>query len=246
MSSMSWNDIGLAAYGLTVINLNMRPQMAVDHAQGDLRCYAFRSRHQPLRMSIAVQVTGADLSTLESNLSTIRGLLAERDDTKLEIDAFSGRYWTARFSGMPGSFRNSTLWEGAVDVICHDPAALAETLEDIDDVMADTWSDVLTVGGTTYCYPVITLTADGGQPAAAITITNDTLAMEIQWAGALLDADVLVFDSEAESVTLNGDAAMTGVAGVNPRWPLLKAGDNLIEIEGFTGAVKIEWRERYL
>jgi predicted phage tail component-like protein len=244
---MKWGTVDLTAtYDMTVRQRNPGLSLATDYAGADLRAWGFRSKAQPAHFSLDVIVTGSSLSDLDSNLSSIRGTLSETEDAELRFDENTDRYWLARFVSLSGSYRGPNAWVGQLELVCHDPAAYAEDEDTATDTAAASWSDLLTVGGTTYCFPVITLTADGAQADITVVVRNDTLDMELSWTGTLANEDVLEFDSETESVTLNAASAMTGVAGDNPRWPLLKAGDNLVEITGFTGTVLITWRERYL
>jgi len=244
---MKWGAVDLSAdYDLTVRQRNPSLSLATDHVTAELRAWGFRSTIQPARFALDVLVTGSSITDLEDNLSAIRGTLATMTDAELRFDEYTDRYWNARFVSLTGTFRGPTAWVGQLELVCHDPAAYAETEDTDTDSATGDWSDTLTVGGTAYCYPVITLTASGAQNDITVTVRNDTLDMELSWSGSLANEDVLEFDSEAESVTLNDVSVMTGVSGDNPRWPLLKPGGNLIEISGFTGTVLITWRKRYL
>ena len=248
MLSLTIDGIDLSDYGLRLTSIDMPYRNATDTAQAEGRTWGFTTRPQARSFTLGVSVVADTGAALAGYLDDINAVMVDRGDRQVILGPLPDRYWTCRIESWAGRRLSPVEWAGQLVLVAHDPYAYSTDYESvIDDVIAGEWSEVVAVGGTAYAYPVVTLTFDSDYPEeASITLRNATLEMEIEWAGSLDPADVLVFDSEAETVTLNGDAAMTGVSGDNPRWPLLKPGANLIEIEGFTGHISIEWRERYL
>lgn len=247
MLTLTIDGIALSDYGLRLTTIDMPYRNATDIARGENRTWGFATRPQARSITLGVSVVAADGATLTGYLDEINAVMVRRDDRQVVLGPLPDRYWTCRIESWAGRRLSPIEWAGQLVLMAHDPYARSlEYDSEVDDVIADEWSDILAVGGTTFTYPTITLVADGAQPDITITIANATLEMELEWAGSLENDDVLTFDSEDETVTLNGDSAMTGIGGDNPRWPLLQAGDNVIAIDGFTGQVKIEWIERWI
>jgi len=111
--------------------------------------------------------------------------------------------------------------------------------------MAD-WTDTTiteTVGGTADVLPVITLTCDEDLGATTITITNNATGEVFEWVGTITTSDVLVINCETWLITLNSVASMSGHDG---DFITLKPGSNEIVISGFSGTLKMTYRDRYL
>ena len=248
MLSLTIDSVDLSDYGLRLTSVDMPYRNATDSAQGESRTWAFATRPQARSFTLGVSVVAETGAALTGYLDDINAVMLDRGDRQVILGPLPDRYWICRIESWAGRRLSPIEWAGQLVLVAHDPYAYSTEYETVvDDVVAGEWSDVLAVGGTAYAYPVVTLTFDADYPEeAGITLRNATLEMELEWAGSLDPADVLVFDSENETVTLNGDSAMTGVGGDNPRWPLLQPGGNLIEIEGFTGTILITWRERHI
>ncbi len=84
--------------------------------------------------------------------------------------------------------------------------------------------------GTIKSQPIIALIFDAASSVTQVNITNSTTSEQIQYAGTCNTGDVLIFDSEAKAVTLNG--ATVDFSG---SFPTLEVGANLVKVT-VTGA----------
>lgn len=242
-NSFTYGAVDFSTYGLVVKDRDIPMSHTVDSVQLHYRQSATDSRIGPKTITLNVVVTAASVTTLKTNMDTIKRLLNTQVDTNLILDSLDDRYWVSRFDDIRGSYKG-IKWEGRLDFICLDPYAYDNTETD-DDYTDNEDPETIThtAGGTALIEPVWTLTATGNQPGITILLNNTTLGMELQWAGDMLDTEILIIDSSEWTVTLEGAASMSGVSGV---FPLLSPGvANTITVHDFTGNVNITYRNRY-
>jgi len=243
MSSFTFNGTDFADYGLVVKERDIPMGYEIDSTQLHYRAFATDSKVAPKTISLGVVVTAASVTVLKTNMDTIMRLLNTWDDEALILDTLSDRYWNARFKSLSGRFKG-VKFEGNIEFICLDPYAYDNT-EVSNDYTDNEEPETITetTGGTALIEPVYLLTADGQQLAATVTVRNDTLGLEISWTGDLENGEDLKIDVPLWLVTLEDVASMSTVTG---EFPLLSPGvANTIEVGGFTGNVKITYRNRY-
>ena len=100
-----------------------------------------------------------------------------------------------------------------------------------------------TAGGTEKTRPIWTLTCDATLTGTTVGIENLTTGEKIEWTGDLDDGDELKIDMDLMLVYLNDIESMGTVDG---QFPTLIPGANDIEVTGFSGALNIKYRERYV
>ena len=242
-NSFTYRGNDFADYGLVVKERSIPMEHRIDSIPLHYRAFATDSKVEAKPISLDITVTAASVTVLKTNIDTIKRLLNTQVDERLILDSLSDRYWWARFRSLTGKFKG-IRFEGSVDFICLDPYAYDnnEVSPDyIDNEEPETIQ--VTPGGTALIEPVFTLTADGQQHGVTVKVKNDTLGMEIQWAGDLENGEQLAFDCSTWIVTLEGAASMSAVSG---QFPVLSPGvANQIEVYDFTGNVNITYRNRY-
>ncbi|MGE0536635.1 MAG: hypothetical protein AB7O68_16815 [Pirellulales bacterium] len=99
--------------------------------------------------------------------------------------------------------------------------------------------------GTIDAQPVIYLNFDAASGVTAASVKNLTTGEEVEYSGALVAGDILIFDSEQTSVSLNG--VVKKFAG---SLPSLQKGGNLLQLSfiGTSAAITatLKWKPRYL
>jgi phage-related protein len=154
--------------------------------------------------------------------------------------------FTSDFS--PGRFQSECQVE--IEFFCPDPFFYSDG--DLDE---DVWTGPVTetehvfkIGGTADGYPVIEVELD----TASGTTADLSFALEDQaftLNGEIVDGDIIVIDSEAETVTLKADGSdkMSLFDGV---FPSFTAGDNTLYYEKVSGdpvaaSITTKWRKRW-
>lgn len=102
---------------------------------------------------------------------------------------------------------------------------------------------IVTVEGTEQVSPVITMTSDDTRTDTTVEIENETSGETFSWTGDLVPDDVLIINCQTGHVTLNGTASMATIDG--PFIHLL-AGENIINVAGFSGNLNFTYRPRYV
>lgn len=243
-NSFTYRGYDFSTYGLIVKDRDIPMTHEVDSLQLHYKSFATDSKIPPKRISLSVAVIAADITTLKTNLDTIKRLLNTQVDENLILDSLSDRYWLARFIGLTGKFKG-VMFEGNVDFLCLDPYAYGNSAishDYTDNENPETITE--TPGGTALIEPVFTLTSSVVDAAATIRVRNNTLGMEITWGpGAIGIGGILSVDCSLWYVTLNGTASMATVVG---QFPVLSPSEaNSLKVYGFTGNVNIAYRARY-
>lgn len=247
-NSLSFNSGDLSTYGLKVLNFDIPSFSQQNESQliQDIS-YGFTPKRPAKIITVEVGITGADRSTLDGYLDSIKRILATETAQELAIDAVSGRYWLARLENILGLYNGPDYWGGSITFRCNDPMAYdnSETSSD-HNIDADPDTVVEAVGGTGIVLPVYTLAAGEDLTDVTIKVENLTTDEELQWTGSLSNGEELEIDVAQWIVNKEGSASMATVTGQFPR--LAPNINNSIKVTGFstTGTLNITYRKRYL
>jgi len=242
-NSFTYRGYDFDDYGLVVKDRDIPMQHDIDYTSLHWESFATDSMIPAKPISLNIVVTAASVTTLKTNMDTIKRLLNTAVDERLILDSLDDRYWWARFKSLSGQYKG-IKFEGVLDFLCLDPYAYdndAVSNDYTDDEEPETITE--TPGGTALIEPVFVLTSSVNDGAAVIKVNNDTLSMQLQWTGAITIGAKLTIDSSLWYVDLDGAASMATVSGV---FPVLSPGvANTIEVYDFTGNVNIAYRNRY-
>lgn len=249
-NSFNFNSTDLSAYGLKVLNFDI-PNFAQQSESQLIQdiSYGFQPKRPAKVIVIDVAITGADRSTLDGYLDSIKRILVSETAKALKIDAITDRYWNAKLEALSGYYNGATYWGGTVTLRADDPMAYdnSETSSD-HSINADPKTVVEAVGGTGTVLPVYTLTAKENLGAVTIKLENLSLDEELQWDGSLTTDDELEIDVANWTVKKNGTEDMADVSGKFPR--LAANLNNSIKVTGLyssvAGELNITYRKRYL
>ncbi|MCJ7829307.1 MAG: phage tail family protein [Dehalococcoidia bacterium] len=242
-NSFTYRGYDFSAYGLVVKDRDIPMTHEVDSLQLHYKAFATDSKIPPKTISLSVAVTAADVTTLKTNLDTIKRLLNTQVDENLILDSLSDRYWIARFQRLAGKFKG-VMFEGNVDFLCLDPYAYGNSLISHDYAIAISPQTITeTPGGTALIEPVFLLTSSAIATATR-KVENHSLSMEISWGPLAMGVGgILSIDSSLWHVTLNGVASMATVTG---QFPVLSPGEaNSIIVTGLTGNLNITYRNKF-
>lgn len=253
MYSFHFNGIDLYDYGLVVTkhtfhNLDMRFERV--QIPGWDGIYTPKSSLRPRLLTLEIAVVADDIDDLQTKLDNIKRTIITRETKQLIIQVQDGRYYNAKFEAFPAmEYKGGTLAIGEIDFICPDVYAYDVSETNVSDTInASPFEKDVTVGGTAFTWPTITLTspgviAQGVEIKVENVQTEDELIYTVP-AGGLILNDVLLIDCEHWIVYLNGTASMAGVSG---RFPYLAVGLNTMRFTNFTGGgLLIDYRKRYL
>jgi len=249
-NSFSFNGTDLSAYGLKLLNVNLPDFSQESHRQliQDIS-YSFKPKRPPKVIQIDVVITGADRSTLEGYLDSIKSVIRTDAAYKLEIDFITDRYWNAKLDSITGAYNGPTFWGGMITFIADDSMAYDATETSSDhNIDADPDTIQETPGGTGYINPVYTLTAGEALNDVTIKVENLSTEEELQWIGSLGNGEELEIDVATWIVKKKGVASMSGLASTS-KFPRLAPNQaNSIKVTGFstTGTLNIKYRDRYL
>ena len=244
---MNFNAVDLSTYGVKVVSIDPGMGLGMSPVQLPRRAYANDSVSIPKVLTVGVQVTGATLAELLSRLDSIKGVLNERTDKHLILDAQTGRYWMCRFNGLQGGLLGPLMFAGTLTFTATDPMAYSvEQTITPHTINADTKVIVETVAGSGPCYPVFTLVPGAILSGVSITLRVVKLDMELTWSGSLAATDELVIDSYRWYVSVNGTNDMKSITP--GAFPYLVPGANSIQVSGLgtAGTLSIRYRNRYL
>lgn len=243
-NSLTFNGVDLSTYDLIVNNYEASVAFTVASIQLKDRAYADESNKSPKQITVEVTVTGTSRSDLNSNLDSIKKTLNNWNDKQLIFDAQSDRYWNARFQSLTGAYKSSSLWQGVLDFIAYDPAAYAvsETSTTVN-LTSSPQTVSITINGSEKVDPVYTITPNNTY--TGVKIDNTTTDMDLDYTGALVNADSFVVDCSAWTVKNNGTSVISGISSTS-EFPYLIPGANSLTVTGVTGTINIKYKERYL
>lgn len=248
-NSLSFNNIDLGQYGLTIASRSIPMEFRSEGIQLQDKAYASDSLAVPKVITLAVTILGTSLATLKANMDSVKAVLDKRADSRLDLDSLTDRYWMARFQSLVGQVRgfvfSGTLTFTAYDSFAYDVDETTHTYL-AEDFAEDPETFVVPVLGTTRTEPVYTLTAGEQLADATILLRNAGIDMELSWGpDTVVNSKKLVIDVPNWLVTNDGDASMATVSG---QFPYLNPGNNSIRITGFglLGSMTIVYRKRYL
>jgi predicted phage tail component-like protein len=195
-------------------------------------------------LTLEVAITAATFAERRAAARKLGRWLYSNEQRQLVLDDEPGRYELAQLAGAPELAELVNLGRGSVPFRVG-PFAISETLDEA--------TGTLTAGGDS---TVITVTpaddlADTIPPVITIEptgpLTGFTLGLggnELVYDGPIAGSDVILITTETLSVTLNGDPALTNVAGV---FGSLVSGANTLTWESDGAAViSAEWRARFI
>lgn len=244
--SLSFNEIDLSTYGLRVKNANI-PDFAQENESQLIQdlSYSFRPKRPPKIFQVPVIVSATSRATLDGYLDSIKGVVVTEVVCKLAFDSIAGRYWMAKLVDLSGEYHGTNLWVGNMVFQADDPTAYAASETDNNySVDADPKTIVLSVAGTGFALPVLTLTA--GEELTDITLIVENLSTDesLTWEGDIGNGEELEIDTDAWTVKLEGTDDMN----ISGQFPRLQPGNNSIRITGFsnTGSLNIKYRARYI
>ncbi len=196
-------------------------------------------------------VRGTDAATLDANLDIVRAALRRREGN-LDITRHGvTRRFIATLVNHDELFSNRegyhiTFCPFVARFECKTPFG-----QDIDYTAVDTSigtspfnQDVQNLG-TIEALPIVYLNFDSASSVTAANFKNLTTGEEVQFTGDLVAGDVIIFDSEATEVTLNGEPVL-----FEGSLPTLDVGGNLLSITvtgaSFSITTTVKFRNRYL
>jgi predicted phage tail component-like protein len=243
-NSFTYRGIDFSTYGLVVKSRDIPMTHNIDSVELHYKSFATDSRIALKTITLDVAVTAASVTTLKTNMDTIRRLLNTQVDEHLILDSQNDRYWNVRFKSLTGRFKG-IMFDGMIEFLALDPCAY-DNSEVSNDYTDDEDPETIfeTPGGSAIVEPVFTLTSTVNDGAADIKVNNVTLGMEIEWTGAIAIGEELVIDCAQWVVYLEAVESMSTVSG---QFPVLSPGvSNTLEIYGFTGNVNITYRNKYV
>ena len=151
MNSLTYNNVDLSIYGLTVVGSKEALAFALgfDTLQLTDRSYAGRPIFPPKTLKLPIAIKASSSAQLTTYIDNIKRVCAQLEEKKLVLDAFSDRYWKARFNGISGERAGAIVFEGELDFTADDPLAyaVAQTNNDFN-IDSDPKTVTESVGGT--------------------------------------------------------------------------------------------------
>ncbi len=254
MFSFSYNGIDLADYGVLITKTDLNSMRHdFDSVQMEDKAYSWKSRLQPLVLSLDILVSASfyvfpplKFADIHHQVSFIREILNQREDSQLILSNLSERYWMARFKSLSGDIIAPGHFKGSIDFLCPDPRAFSvEETSHQYNIDANPKAISESLVGTAYVEPVYLLTAGENIPAATVILENQTTGESIQWTGNLSMWDEIEIDVAHWTIKKNGMESMDTVTGKFPR--LIPVSNNLV-VSGFgtTGLLQITYRNAYV
>lgn len=247
-NSLSFNDVDLSAYGLTVMSRTASDfAQRADYIQLLDGAYPFGAERLAKPISLRVTVVGTSHADLETKLDSIKLVLNERTTKHLILDTLSDRYFNAQFVSFAGNYQSPVAFLGDLDFVCPDPLAYGSEVShnhalDVEDPKTITE----TTEGTGYIKPVYTLTAGEALNDVTIKVECIETGEELQWIGSLTIGQTLEINVATWLVRKADVASMATVTGQFPR--LLPDTANRITVTGFglVGALNITYKNTYV
>lgn len=271
-NSLTWNDVDLATYGVTVQDYTVPvmpdiPFSTLAAIQGDPEFTS--TKHTVRTITLNLAVLGPTEADSYTNLEYVtREMNPVLTDRVFSLDAIPNRRYVGRVSSMSRpEVKGRWGWVFDVVIQCMPDA------QGIDEVNASasiaTDPDTLTVSGVAGtqsripCEFYVRNETGGDLTSTTITVSNDTTSETISWTGTLEDDRWLKFGTinslgrfeatieKSDSTGSDPEAeAYTGVeSGYDSGdWPRLKGGtDNSITVTGVsTGTLETTYRARYI
>jgi len=246
--SLSFNNIDLSAYGLVVNRISNPIDFQTSTIQLPDISYAFNSKRPPKIIIVSCTVTGADRSTVNGYLDSIRLVLNENQSKKLALDSYSGRYWNARVLGLTDMYASTNVWQGDITFQCLDPFAYSTTqTQSTHSIDATPKTVSETPGGSAIILPVYRITINEFA-YTGLSIKNENTSEELTFNDEVSSGEMLEIDCATWVVKLDGTESMD-ISGQFPR--LLPGQANPIKITGAwtTGksanTLEIIYRDKY-
>jgi predicted phage tail component-like protein len=251
-SSFSFGGVDFATYGVYIqqgkdISVMPPTRENILEIAGKHGVYDFGSHYNARYIEIPCVVVGTSRTDLLSKLDLVKTQLDVLEgDRQLVFDDQSDRYYNAKYDGDMMATISICTCELSIPMICVDPFAYSKT-ETVSEKTISSTPDTVTEkpGGMVEIKPVWRVIPGSNLSGATITINNATLDQSLSWTGDLLQTDYLEIDSENWTVKKNTTISMGTVnSGL---FPTLKAGSvNSIKTDGFTGTLRITYRNKYL
>ena len=198
----------------------------------------------PIEVKIKGDVRGSSLTALMTNWDTFAKNIFNK---KAKLYLLDDRYIEdaqvrERGSGYAAGFLKKPF---SLTFLSGKPFWIAETAsQDVKVISASPTQWAVTMAGSAYAKPKITIAADQGVPLSNISFENVTGDKTFSYVGTVSAGDSLVIDCDDDGLTVENDGVDDIANFTGYFWELL-AGANTVKYTGQNCTITVDWRDRW-